>query len=53
MLWKDTNLKVIVKLYVVDQGWPKMSVIEIFYYLIIKIRDTYSKIIVEESSLDH
>ena len=44
-------LKVIVKFYVIDQGWSKMTVIEIFYYLIIKRRDTYPKSIVEECSL--
>ena len=30
---KKITLKVIVKLYVVDQGWSKMTVIEYFIYL--------------------
>ena len=52
-LWKDITLKVIVKFYVVDQRWSNMSVIEIFYYLIIKRRDTYQNRNVEECSLTH
>ena len=30
MLGKDITLKVIVKFYVVDQGWSKMTIIEYF-----------------------
>ena len=36
ILLEDITLKIIVKFYVVDQGWSKMIVIELFYYLIIK-----------------
>ena len=53
MLWKDISLNFIVKFYVVDQGWSRMTVIEIFYYLLIKRRDTYIKRDVEECSLTH
>ena len=53
IFWEDITLKVIVKFYVVGQGWSKMTVIEIVYYLTIKIRDTYPKRTVEESSLAH
>ena len=33
MFWKNITLKVIVKFYVVDQGWSRMTVIEYFIIL--------------------